>query len=117
MPDAVTTPALHMYVIDEAGCVTHWAVATSEEEARRIVLEMATVEEPEELEVELIPDDKPHRVHYVDGFDYPDRWREEVPPGATVETDPVHGCPVVTVTAGEWARWFGKPSYDGCSEF
>jgi hypothetical protein len=112
-----TTAALHVYEIEEAGCVTHWVVARDADEARRLVLDTGAVEEESDLEVaEEIPDDQPWTVTYVDGFDYPERWQDEIPPGARVE-HPDGRVPAVTATAGEWARWTGRPAYSGCSEY
>lgn len=114
MGDELTT-ALHIYEMEEANGVRHWAVATCEEEALRLVRETVGEECLDDLQmIWQIPDDAPHPVAYVDGFDEPDRWQQAVPPGATVEER--DGYPVVTATAGEWARWFGCQAYDGCSE-
>jgi hypothetical protein len=111
---STATEALHLYEVEEGEWgVRHWVIARSEEHACEFVRETGT---DEDLAASVIDDAEPWTVTYVDGFNFPDRWQEEVPPGATVQTDE-HGRPEVTVTAGEWVKWMKVSSYFGCSEY
>lgn len=117
MSTETTIAQLHYWHIEEGGCVDHWAVAHTAEEALAVVQEHSEAEDDEEWFVEMIPDDQPHTVTFVDGFDDPEHWAKEAPPSAEFTVHRAGRWPQATAPAGEWARWHAAPCYTGCSEW
>lgn len=112
---------LHLFEIDEDhGACTHWVAARTSVEALQVLRDTLgddVFAEADSFEVDQIDDDRTWSVHYVDGWDDDCAVSEQMPPGASWEMSENGLYPIVTALAGDWARWAGRPCYEGSSEW
>ena len=112
------TKVKRLYHIDEGGCVDHWIVATSEEEALEIGRDIYMVgdnDPADEITVKPVPDDKVFRVSCPDDDPEPG----QVPPGGQAESMGLrpHEIPRIVATAAQWAGHYSVGDMIACSEF